>query len=87
VRGGGRHAEGVAVRRRLGDRIGADGAARTGAVLDHDGLTETFAELGRHQPPDDIDRRPRRKRDYHADLPVRPRCICLRPCDACKGRK
>ena len=74
VRGGRRHAERVAVGRGLGDRIGADGAAGAGAVLDHDGLPEPFAELGGDQPSDHVDRRPRRQRDNHADLPAGP-CI------------
>ena len=38
------------------DLAGADSAARTGDVLDEEGLTETFAELLRHQARDEVGR-------------------------------
>ena len=93
VRGRGRHAERVAVGRGLGDRIGADGAAGAGAVLDHDGLPEPLAELGRDQPPDHVHRRARRQRDNHADCdgwamrPARPRAVTTRTDSSAMARR
>ncbi len=40
----------VAVGRRLGDEVGADDAAGTRPVFDHERLLQRFLELRRHQP-------------------------------------
>jgi hypothetical protein len=45
---------GVAVGRGFRDGIGADGAARAGPVLDHDGLAKLSADLVHHDARDDI---------------------------------
>jgi len=52
------HQQHVAVRRRARDQIGADHAVGPGAVLDHHGLPERFAELDAHQPRHQIECRP-----------------------------
>jgi hypothetical protein len=44
--------EGVAVRRRLRDDLGADRAAPARAIVDNHGLAPTLAETLRHQPGD-----------------------------------
>jgi len=54
VRARGGKADGVAVRRRLGDRIGADIAAGARAVLDDNLLPEALAELLPHDARDDV---------------------------------
>jgi len=50
----GGNADRVAVGRGLGDRIGADIAARAGPVLDHDLLAEPVAQLLRQDARNDV---------------------------------
>jgi len=75
-----------AVGRGLGDRVGADIAARARAVLDHDLLAETGAELLRDDPRDDVGAAAGREGDDQADRPIGPSGIawsgrrrCLSP--------
>src|SRR6267154_5807220 len=59
--------ERVAVGRALRDEIGADVAARSGAVLDDDRLPERFAQTGRERPRGEIGDPARRKSDDEPD--------------------
>ncbi len=69
---GGVDQDGVAVGLGLRDQGGADGAARSSAVLDHDGLAELGRERIEHDAPDDIERAAGRERDHGADRSRRP---------------
>src|SRR6266496_3815535 len=62
-----RDEERVAVGRRLGDEIGADVAARAGAVLDDDRLAERLAQSRRERPRGEIGDSTRRKSDDKPD--------------------
>src|SRR4029077_2036188 len=57
----------VAIRRALRRDIGADGAARAAADLDHDRLVPHLRELDRHDASVDVGRSTRRKGDDHPD--------------------
>jgi hypothetical protein len=72
VRARGGDPDGVAVGRRLGDGIGADIAARSDAVLDHDLLADARAELLRDDARDDVRAAAGGERHDEADRPVRP---------------
>ena len=72
-----RHADGVAVRRRLGDGFRTDGTAATATILDNQWLTDDAAHLIGNQPPHDICRATRRKRNDVANRFVR---VTLRQC-------
>jgi hypothetical protein len=63
--------EGMAVRRAARRRLGADGRARAGLVLDHDRLAQARRELLRQRAGDDVDAAARRKRHDEADRPGR----------------
>ena len=67
----GRQQQRVAVGRRFRDGVGADVAARAGAIFDDDGLAEMVRHLGRDDPPDRIDRAAGGERHHDADGPVR----------------
>ena len=56
--GTGAHEEGIAIRRRLRDRVGADRAAGTGPVFHDKGLAELLRELGGDGAGDDVVRPP-----------------------------
>ena len=62
--------DGVAVGRRLGERIGREIAAGAGAVLHHHRLVELLAELVAEEPGDGIDGAAGRERHDDADGPV-----------------
>ena len=62
----------VAVGRGGGDGAGADGAARAGAVVDHDGLADLRGHLLEHDARDDVDRAACGERHDDADRPGRP---------------
>ena len=66
-----RNAERVPVRG-LGHRVGADGAARAGPVLHHEGLAERRGEVRRHGAARGVGRGARRDRHDDAHRPVRP---------------
>ena len=57
----------VAVGRRLGDGVGADHAARAGAVVDDDRLAERLGQRLLHDARIEIDRAARRERHDDAD--------------------
>ena len=61
----------VAVRRRLGDGVGADHRARARAVLDDDRLAERFLEVWLQQPRHDVLRRAGLRGHDDADRPAR----------------
>ena len=67
---------GVAVRRRLGDRVGADVAARPGPVLHHEGLPEALGQALRQQPRQDVGGPAWRPRHHHAHRPLGPSALC-----------
>ena len=74
--------DGVAVGRRLGERIGREIAARAGAILHHHRLAELLGELVAEEPGQGVDGAAGRERHDDADGPVR---IALRQRAA--GRK
>jgi hypothetical protein len=69
------HEDGVAVGRGLRDHVGGDGAARAGAVLDHERLPEVFLQLLRDEARDHVGSAARRESHQHLRGLVR---ICLR---------
>ncbi|XQU69884.1 hypothetical protein OJJOAM_002615 [Cupriavidus sp. H18C1] len=72
-----RDADRVAVRRRLGDRVGADRAAATGAVLDHHRLAQDLAHLIGRAAADDVRGAARGKRNDQLDRLGRIVALCL----------
>lgn len=66
----------VAIRRGRGDVAGGDHAVRTGLDLDHDRLTELFAQLLGQHPRADVDPRTGRRPDHNPD---QPRRVALAP--------
>src|SRR5262249_53119927 len=76
--------ERVAVRRRPDDRLGADGAAGSGAVVDHERLAEPLLPPLRQRPRKNVAGAAGGKR--HDDT-HRPRGIGLRPSKAQDGRQ
>ena len=65
--------QGGAVRRRLGDRGGRRIAARAGAVLDDERVTELLAQSLRDFSRHEIGDAASRQRDQHRDRPAGPR--------------
>ncbi len=61
----------VAIRHGFGDALGADIAGGAAHVLDHGRPAQGFGELVGHQTRDDVRWSARRKRDDHADRPLR----------------
>ena len=66
-------ADGVAVRRCLGDPLGADQARRPGLILDNDRLPHALRHALRNDPRSIVDGTRRRERDNHLDRLVRIR--------------
>ena len=67
--------QGMPVRRRIDDRFGADVAAGSRSILDHEGLSQPIGKPLADQPRRDVDAAPRRER---RNDPHRPRGINLR---------
>ena len=67
------HQDRVAVGRRFRNEIGADVAARAGAVVHHNALAPRVAQLLRDRAADDVERSARRKRHDEPHRPVRVR--------------
>lgn len=61
----------IAVGRRFGDLIGADGRARAGPIVDDDLVTERVGQFLRKYAARHIGRAARRKRHDKPDWPVR----------------
>ena len=59
----------VAVRFRLGDAGGRDGASGTAAIVDDDRLPERLGELGPDDPRDEVGGAARRDRDDELNRP------------------
>ena len=72
-----RKQQGIAVGRRLGDHLTADGRARAGLVLDDHALTEALRQLLGDEAHRPVDRASRRERNDDAYRPVR---VALRVC-------
>ena len=72
VGAGGRQADGVAVGRRLGQRLHAHAAAGTAAVLDHHRLAQRDLQLLRHRAGEDVGRPAGRKGHDPLDRPAGP---------------
>jgi hypothetical protein len=70
VDGGRSEQQGVAVRRRMRDEGGGDIAARTGPVLDDEGLAECLPHLLPDDARRDVGGRAGGKPDDHADRPA-----------------
>ena len=72
-RGRGRRLEddGVAVGLGVRERVGRDGAAAAGLVLDHELVAEPLAQLHRCDARQEVDAAARRERHQHADRPRR----------------
>ena len=75
MRARGGEADGVAVRRCLRDRIGADIAARAGAVLDDDLLAEPLPKFLRDDPRNDVRAGARREGHHQTDRPFQPSAV------------
>ena len=78
--------EGVAVRRRAGDRLGRDAAVAADAVLDDELLAERLAEPAAREPRHDVDVAAGRERHQDLGRPLRPglgrgRRRGAKPCD------
>jgi len=82
---GGDNDQRVAVRRRLGQRLRCNRAARTGAVLDDDCLAPAFGQLIAQRAPDNIDSAAWRER--HVNVHRLRREIVLRSGHAANRRK
>ena len=81
------HEQRVAVGRGLRDRVGADDAARAGAILDHDGLAPLLAQQLPDLAREHVGRAARRLRDDQLDDLRRERlrcCGCRRQAGAAK---
>ena len=61
------HEDRVTVGRRFRDCVGADDAARSGTVIDDDGLTPDFSELLADRSRSDIERSARRERHHETN--------------------
>ena len=71
-------AEGVAVRRRVGDGLRADDAAGARAVVDDDGLAQCRLDIARGHPADEIGVAAGRVGHDEGDGPARPRVLRVR---------
>ena len=79
------HQQRVAVGRRLGHDIGAHVAPRPGAVLHHEGLAESLAQLGRNRARQNVGGAAGRK--WHDDFDRLGRPGCLRKNIFCRRKK
>jgi len=68
----------MAVRRGLGDHVGADRTTGPRPILDHEGLPDLLTNLLEHRAGDDVAGDAGRDRHYHGDAAGRPilgRCL------------
>ena len=68
----------MAVRRGLGDHVGADRTTGPRPILDHEGLPDLLANLLEHSAGDDVAGDAGRDRHHHGDAAGRPilgRCV------------
>src|SRR5262249_27883734 len=63
---------GMAVRRGLGDHIGADCTTGPRSILDHEGLPDLLTNLLEHHSGDDVAGDAGRDRYHHSDAAGRP---------------
>ena len=71
------HQQGVTVSRRLGDKVGGDGAGGAGAVLDQHRVAPDLGEALRNHPRDDVGAAAWREADQDANRFGRV-SLCLR---------